>query len=170
MSDLLLRPWQMTDAAVLVEIANNSQVYKWLRDAFPVPYTYQDAVNWILHAGKHHPPESFAVVKNGVLTGSVGWVPGTDIYRKSCEIGYFIGEPYWGLGIATEAVYLLTQHISSLHAYNRIQAKIFMTNLSSARVLEKNGFTLEAVHQLAVFKNNQIMDEQVWVKIINQTI
>jgi [ribosomal protein S5]-alanine N-acetyltransferase len=170
MSDLLLRPWQMTDAAVLVEIANNSQVYKWLRDAFPSPYTYQDAVNWILHAGKHHPPESFAVVKNGVLTGSVGWVPGTDIYRKSCEIGYFIGEPYWGLGIATEAVYLLTQHISSLHTYNRIQAKIFMTNLSSARVLEKNGFTLEAVHQLAVFKNNQIMDEQVWVKIINQTI
>jgi len=170
MSDLLLRPWQMTDAAVLVEIANNPQVYKWLRDAFPAPYTYQDAVNWILHAGKHHPPESFAVVKNGVLTGSVGWVPGTDIYRKSCEIGYFIGEPYWGLGIATEAVYLLIQHISSLHTYNRIQAKIFMTNVSSARVLEKNGFTLEAVHQLAVFKNNQIMDEQVWVKIINQTI
>lgn len=170
MSDLLLRPWQMTDAAALVEIANNPHVYKWLRDAFPTPYTYQDAVNWILHAGKHHPPQSFAVVKNGVLVGSIGLVPGTDIYRKSCEIGYFIGEPFWGAGIATEAVKLISQHIGSLNQFNRIQAKIFTSNVSSARVLEKNGFILEATHRNAVYKNNQIIDEQVWVKLINESI
>lgn len=166
MNDLLLRPWQMTDAVPLVEIANNPRIYQWLRDAFPVPYTHQDAVNWILHAGKHHPPESFAVVRNGVLAGSIGFVPGTDVYKKTCEIGYFIGEPFWGLGIATTAVRLLTEHICSLQLYVRLQAKVFSNNEASFRVLEKNGFQHEATLKNSVFKNNQILDEQVWAKLI----
>ena len=165
MNELLLRPWQMSDAISLVEIANNPRIYKWLRDAFPVPYTHQDAVHWILHAGKNHPPESFAVVNKGTLVGSIGFVPGTDVYRKSCEIGYFIGEPYWGTGIATEALRLLTEHIFSLQIYVRIQAKVFSNNSRSVRVLEKNGFELEATLHNAVYKNNEILDEQVWVKI-----
>lgn len=165
MNDLLLRPWQMTDAVPLVEIANNPHVYQWLRDAFPTPYTHSDAVQWISHAGKQLPPENFAVESKGVLVGSIGFVPGTDIYSRSCEMGYFIGEAYWGLGIATEAVRLLTQYICTLPNMVRIQAKVFSGNLASTRVLEKNGFILEATHQQAVYKNNQLLDEQIWIKL-----
>ena len=170
MNDLLLRPWQMTDAVPLVEIANNPHVYQWLRDSFPTPYTHSDAVQWISHAGKQHPPENFAVESKGILVGSIGFVPGTDIYRQSCEMGYFIGEAYWGSGIATEAVRLLTQYICTLPNMVRIQAKVFSGNLASTRVLEKNGFILEATHQQAVYKNDQLLDEQIWVKLTQASV
>jgi RimJ/RimL family protein N-acetyltransferase len=80
-------------------------------------------------------------------------------------MGYFIGEAYWGSGIATEAVRLPTQYICTLPNMVRIQAKVFSDNYASARVLEKNGFILEGTHQQAVYKNNQLLNEQIWVKL-----
>jgi RimJ/RimL family protein N-acetyltransferase len=85
-------------------------------------------------------------------------------------MGYFIGEAYWGSGIATEAVRLLTQYICTLPNMVRIQAKVFSGNLASTRVLEKNGFILEATHQQAVYKNNQLLDEQIWIKLTQPSV
>jgi RimJ/RimL family protein N-acetyltransferase len=165
MNDLLLRPWQLSDAAALAAIANNPLIFQRVRDAFPSPYTHTDAIQWISTAAKKKPPESFAVEYKGELVGSIGFVPGTDVFRRSCELGYFIGEPYWGKGIATEAVKLLTAYIWSLDQFVRIHAHVFSNNIASAQVLAKNGFELEATHRKAAYKNNELLDDQVWVKL-----
>jgi len=164
MNDLLLRPWQMSDAAALAAIANNPKIYQRVRDAFPSPYTHSDAIQWISTANKKKPPESFVIEYQGELAGTIGYIPGADVYVKSCEIGYFIGEPYWGKGIATEAIRMLIEHIWSLQKYVRIEALVFSNNLASGRVLEKNGFVLESIREKAVFKNNELIDDHIWVK------
>lgn len=165
MNDLLLRPWQMSDAASLVEIANNPAIFQRVRDAFPSPYTHSDAVNWISSAAKIKPPESFAIEYQGQLAGTIGYIPGTDVYVKTCEIGYFIGERFWGKGIATESIRLLTEHIWSLQKYVRIHAFVFSNNPASERVLQKNGFILESTRTKAVYKNHELLDDRVWVKL-----
>jgi len=83
------------------------------------------------------------------------------------EIGYFIGENYWGKGIATAAVSQMLEAIKKNKEIVRIEAKIFGNNLRSARVLEKNNFVLEGTRKKAIFKNGVIADEEVWVHLVS---
>ncbi len=89
-----------------------------------------------------------------------------DVYAKTVEVGYFIGENYWGKGIASAAVALILEAIKKNKEIVRIEAKIFGGNGASARVLEKNNFVLEGIRKNAIFKNGVIADEQVWVYLI----
>lgn len=86
-------------------------------------------------------------------------VPGQDIYRRSAEIGYFIGEPYWNKGIVTTAVNLITEYGFKQLGIIRIHTGVFEYNTASMRVLEKCGFTKDAVFRKSVFKQNKIWDE-----------
>ncbi len=82
------------------------------------------------------------------------------------EIGYFIGEPYWGKGIATEAVRQLVEYIRGRFPVHRLFAGVFGHNTASMKVLQKNGFYLESIHRKALFKNNALLDEYVWVRLL----
>ncbi|MDQ6813173.1 MAG: GNAT family N-acetyltransferase, partial [Bacteroidota bacterium] len=138
------------------------------RDRFPHPYTVGNAVEWIAFSLGQKPIQNMAVTFDGKIAGSIGVVPKDDVYRKSIEIGYFIGEEYWGRGIATCAVSLLIDYIK-LHFFDvsRIYAEVFAHNKASMKVLEKNGFHLEGIREKAVVKNNVVMDDHVWVKFIS---
>ena len=68
---------------------------------------------------------------------------GTDVERVSAEIGYWLGEPFWGRGIATEALVALTDHAIATHGLTRVFAVPFAWNTASCRVLEKAGYVLE---------------------------
>jgi len=88
------------------------------------------------------------------------------VYRYTAEIGYWIGEPYWGKGIATIAVAQIVQQIRKQSPeIVRIYAEIFDHNIASMRVLEKNGFTLESTRKKSVVKNGVVMDDYVYVLI-----
>ena len=89
-----------------------------------------------------------------------------DVYRKSAEIGYFIGENFWGQGIATEAIGQLVGYIEKNFDLVRIYAEVFEYNKASMKVLEKNGFYLESIRKKAAIKNNIVINDFVWVKII----
>jgi [ribosomal protein S5]-alanine N-acetyltransferase len=80
------------------------------------------------------------------------------------ELAYWIAEPYWGQGIASEAVRLMTNYIFETFVINRIVAEVFECNKASMRVLEKNGFFLESVARKGILKNNLLMDNYYWVK------
>ena len=56
------------------------------------------------------------------------------------EIGYWIGEPYWGRGYATEAVRAVIDHLFSVTDLDSLAAGCRVTNLASRRVIEKCGF------------------------------
>ena len=163
---VFLRPWRKEDAAPLTTIANNKKIWLNVRDRFPHPYTVHDAIQWIGYNSDLKPVQNFAIIYKGDIAGSVGMLLKDDVYRKSVEVGYFIGEAFWGKGIATKAVELIIEYIQREFDMVRITAEVFEHNKASMRVLEKVGFHLESIRKKAVVKNNVIMDDHVWVKLL----
>lgn len=166
MNNITLRNWQKEDAQPLALIANNRKIWNNLRNQMPHPYTVMDAMQWIQKCRDEKPPKNFAIAYNSMLAGSIGFVPKDDVYKKTMEIGYFIGENFWGKGIATEAVSQLLEHIQQHFDVVRIYAEVFEHNKASMKVLLNNGFYLEGIRRKAVFKNNELMDDYVWVKLL----
>ena len=157
-----IRCWKKEDAAALTAIANNKKIWLNVRDRFPHPYTLDDAFQWIAYTSDQKPLQNFAVLSSNIIVGSVGVLLRDDVYRKSIEIGYFIGEPYWGKGIAPKAVELIIEYIQKQFDVVRIYAEVFEHNKASMRVLEKTGFHLESIRKKAVIKNNVLMDDYVF--------
>lgn len=164
MQQILLRPWQKQDAQELAAVANNRNIWNNVRDAMPSPYTVMDALRWIAHTAAQQPPLNFAIVCEGKIAGSIGCTTREDINRKTIEIGYFVGEPFWGRGVATEAVRQLLGYITVKLDVVRIEAHVFASNKASMRVLQKNGFYLESIHRKAALKNGVLTDDSIWVK------
>lgn len=160
-----VRQWRKTDADALVRHANNFNVAKNLRDRFPHPYTRKDAVAFLKHAVKAEDPSNLAIEVEGAVVGSVGYVPGRDIERYSAEIGYWLGEAYWGRGIASEALRLVTAHAFGEMRYLRLFALPFADNAASIRVLEKAGYTSEGVLRASSVKFGQPKDQIMFARI-----
>lgn len=162
---IILRPLQLADKSVLASLANNKNVSDKLRDYFPHPYSEQDAESFINLTKNESPQQSFGIVYNGQLCGVIGLIIQRDVYRLSGEVGYWIGEPFWGKGIATAAVQQITDYGFDKLNLTRVFAGVFEFNTASMRVLEKNGFENEAVFKQAVFKNGKIWNEHRYCKI-----
>ncbi len=158
----LLRPWQRGDEKSLIENANNKKIWNNLRDYFPHPYTQQDAESWISLQENAESLNNFAIEKEGLAVGGIGLVPGTDVYRKNAEIGYWLGEDYWGQGIVSEAVGLLVTYGFEELGFEKIYAGVFAPNIGSMRVLEKAGFVKEAILKKGVYKNGTFLDEHYY--------
>ena len=158
-----IRPWTSDDLSALVALADNVQIWNRLRNTFPHPYTRADGEAWLLMMQQMTPVVNFAIEYNGALAGGIGLILNGDVYVRSAEIGYWIGEPYWGQGIATEALRQMVHHTFTYSDIVRLYAEVFENNKASMRVLEKNGFYLEGVRRKAVFKNDQLMDDYIWV-------
>lgn len=166
--NILLRPWNMNDQVPLAAIANNFNIWQNLRDRLPHPYTLDHAQEWILITSSMHPILHFCIEVDGIVAGSIGIDPQRDIHRNNMEIGYFLGEEFWSQGIATKAVEQLLQYIQKTFPHiTRIYAPVFERNKASMRVLEKNGFHLESIMKKSAIKNNVVLDEHLWVKLLN---
>lgn len=168
MSDVILRPWKREDAQQLASIANNRNIWINVRDRFPHPYTVMDAMQWIEQQKKEAITHNFCIEHINKVAGGIGIIPKDDVYRKTVEIGYFVGEAFWGKGIATKAVQVLVEHIERTFDVVRIFAEVFEHNKASMTVLRKNGFYLEGIRRKSVIKDGVIMDDYVWVKLINK--
>lgn len=160
-----LRPWQKKDRFVLAELANNIRIWNNVRDRLPHPYTIRHASAFIKYCSKQDPPYVLAVEVDGQLAGCIGLELQDDISRISAELGYWIGESYWGRGVATEAVkQMLKYTFKAYPVLSRIYAKVFEYNIASMKVLERSGFHLESIQERSAIKNNKIIDEHIWVK------
>jgi len=163
-----LRQIQKEDANALVSLANNTKIALNLRDGFPSPYTLDDAMKFIDDAHSVQPTTRFCIEKNGVYVGNIGLHPQDDIYRMNAEIGYFIGEPFWGQGIATQAVKMMTVYGFDQLNIHRIFAGVFSFNEASKKVLINAGFTFEGVSKDAIFKEGLFYDEFRYAKLSDQ--
>ncbi len=161
----IIRSWRPGDEASLVRHANNRNVWRNLRDEFPHPYTPADAAEWIRKATGASPETAFAIAVDGAAVGGIGLRLGHDVYRRSAEIGYWLGEAYWGRGIATEAVHAMTDYGFARFDLARLWAGVFESNPASTRVLEKAGYELEARLRQSVTKDGQTMDELLYAII-----
>jgi RimJ/RimL family protein N-acetyltransferase len=160
-----LRDWALDDVESLVRHANNPRIAALMRDGFPSPYTREDAQRFIRMATGPTTNLFLAIDINGEAIGGIGIHPLDDIKRKTAEIGYWISESLWGKGIVTDAVDLLVPVAFKQYDIVRLQAGIFSNNPASMRVLEKCGFTREAVHVNAIFKNGVLLDEIMYARL-----
>jgi ribosomal-protein-alanine N-acetyltransferase len=78
-------------------------------------------------------------------------------------IGYFLAEPYWGKGIAAQAIQLVVKYLFETAEVNRIQAEVMPFNERSKRVLLKNGFTKEGtLRQAHVWSGKGLVDLEIY--------
>ena len=165
MSDALafiLRPFRKADAAALAKYANNAKIADNLRDGFPHPYRLKDAEAFIAKMCSSDPVNVFAIVIHDEVTGGIGLHQQTDIYRKNMELGYWLAEKYWGNGIISRAIPEIVAYGFQTFDINRIYACPYGSNLASQRVLEKNGFILEARIHDNLIKNDRYEDELIY--------
>jgi ribosomal-protein-alanine N-acetyltransferase len=156
----LLRPYRDGDQADLVRLANNPNVAAHLRDMFPQPYTWTDAENWVRRATRERPVRNLAICHADQFVGGIGLMAGTDIHRVSAEVGYWLGEPYWGRGLATAALVELTQYaFGSFSELNRLFAYVDEQHVASIRVLEKARFRREGHLLGAAIKHGQLRNQ-----------
>jgi [ribosomal protein S5]-alanine N-acetyltransferase len=163
--DIIIRRFKNSDIKKLARLVNNKKIWDNLRDYVPYPYTVQDAEDYIKMCMAEEPQSTFAVQYKGELAGSIGLVPKKDVYRLSAELGYWIGEPFWGKGIATTSVKLIVNYGFKNLGLVRIYSGVFDFNKASCRVLEKSGFILEGTLKKSVIKNKNICDEYRYAKI-----
>lgn len=160
-----LRKYQIEYVEEFAKYRNNPNISQNGFDRTPNPYTVKDASELFeKHIGKL-PAERFLIFEEDQLCGEIGIWLSEDIYRLNAELGYFIAEPFWGKGIATEAISLMTEYAFTNFNIIRIVAGVFEHNKASMKALEKNGYILESIHKKAVIKNDTILDDYIWVKL-----
>jgi len=133
-----------------------------LRDRFPYPYTVRDARNWLDVVVDQRLETNFAIDVGGEVVGGIGFTPQDDVARRSAEIGYWLGEQFWGRGIATEALVAVTEYAFATFDLCRLYAHVFDWNGASARVLEKAGYVFEGRLKKSVTKDGQTIDQLMY--------
>jgi RimJ/RimL family protein N-acetyltransferase len=157
-----VRTYRMADAADLARHGTDRRVWLGLRDRFPHPFTQADGEEYIGRMLEQATPTAFAIVVDDEPVGGISLHVGTDIERITAELGYWIGTDYWGRGITTVAVKLVTRYAFDGLGLERVFAVPFVHNLASARVLEKAGYTREAVMRKSALKDGKVLDQYLY--------
>jgi [ribosomal protein S5]-alanine N-acetyltransferase len=158
-----LRPCREGDQAEIVGHANNPRVAAHLRDRFPQPYTWKDADEWIARMAGQSPVTNFAITVEDRFVGGIGLLLGSDIHRISAEVGYWLGESYWGRGIASCALGGITRYaFATFQELNRVFAYVEEDHLASIGVLEKNHFRREGHLLGAAIKDRRVLNQFIY--------
>lgn len=161
----VLRPWRQADKPDLLRLANNRRVWRNMTHTFPHPYTEADADLWLQIAA--HPGASIqlAIALDDRAIGGIGAIAGEGVYAATAQFGYWLGEPWWGRGIASAAASALAGRIGSERLFARLEAQVFSWNPASMRVLEKAGFAREAVLRCGATKDGQLIDTVLYARV-----
>ena len=167
--DFILRAWRREDAADVLRYANNDKIARNLRDVFPFPYILTDAQEFVNSCveGDEEKQLCRAIEVDGHAVGSIGLFLGSDVYRMTAELGYWLAEEYWDRGIMTEAVKRICREgAERWDDLVRIYAEPFDYNTASRRVLEKAGFTLEGIMRCGACKRGRIFDYCMYALLV----
>jgi len=165
LASCLVRSWSWQDRDSIVHHANNRNVWINLRDRFPYPYTRKDSQIWLDCVVGLKPETNFAIAVADEAVGGIGFSIQPDVGIRSAEIGYWLGEEYWGRGIATDALIAVTDHAFEKFDLCRLYAHVFAWNEASARVLQKAGYSLEGRLRKSVTKDGQTIDQLMYAKV-----
>lgn len=136
-SAVSLRPYQLDDADRLAVLLNDPDVTA-MTASIPYPYARSDAEAFLSNARNDAGRiVGRAILLHGDLVGGVGLGPRPNGRE---EIGYWVGKPYWGQGIATRAVALFLDVLRGLGVNGPLHAQTVRTNEASQKVLLSNGF------------------------------
>src|SRR5690606_8731650 len=157
-------PGWMEDRDRRVESANDESVSRGRRGRFPYPYARADGGAWVARA-VDEAERAWALQIDARAVGGVSLHPGTDVYRHSAELGYWIAQRYWNCGIMTRVLARFVPEAMRMFDLYRLHADVYESNPASMRVLEKCGFVHEGVHKSAVMKRGRLLDVHVYARI-----
>ena len=159
-----VRSWRAEDLPSIVQQANNREVARQLRDRFPHPYEPAHALGFLQWVGQQPVETVWAIALEDTPVGGIGLQLGQDIERVSAEIGYWLGQDYWGRGLATAALRAVTDYAFARFELTRIFAVPFAANGASIRVLEKAGYRLEGQLRRSAIKDGVICDQRLYAR------
>jgi RimJ/RimL family protein N-acetyltransferase len=141
---LILRPWQEADAESLYAYAKDPDI--GLPAGWPPHKSVEDSrevIRYVLSA-----PQTYAVcLEDGSPIGSIGLKlkGSTDMTEREdeCELGYWIGKPFWGQGLIPEAAEELLRHAFEELGMRAVWCGYYEGNVKSRRVQEKLGFVYQ---------------------------
>ena len=165
--EISTREWRINDKAAIADNLNNLNVLNNLRDGLPYPYTEQDAEEFIramLSSDKNN-TFAFAITLDDKVIGSIGVFRQDNIHFHTAEMGYYIGEAYWGNGYATSAIKQVCRYVFEHTDIIRIFAEPFSHNIASCRALEKAGFIYEGTLRSNAVKCGNIVDMKMYALI-----
>ncbi len=165
--EIKIRRWKIEDKSELAEVLNNRNILNNLRDGVPYPYTENDAADFINAMLSADPDKTFAfaITLDDKVIGSIGIFRQENIHYRTAELGYYIGEKYWGNGYMTEAVKQACGFVFENSDIIRIYAEPFAYNTGSCRVLEKAGFVYEGTLRSNAYKNGNIIDMKMYALV-----
>jgi RimJ/RimL family protein N-acetyltransferase len=139
-SRLVMRAPAKRDLDGVVKLANNIRVAE-MTATIPHPYTRKDAESWLekVSSGRGYSLVLYAKAEKRTLVGVAGF--GHRGEESNPEIGYWIGEPFWRQGFATEASRALIDHAFTETEIDALSASCRVQNDASRRVIEKCGFS-----------------------------
>ena len=161
-----IRNWAPGDVEPLAGLADNRNVWRNLTDRFPNPYAKKDAKVWIKGVTRQIPCAHFAIEADGRLAGGIGIMPQADLRKGTAELGYWLGEPFWGRGLMTGAVGVFAGFALKEFKLRRLYALVLDWNPASMRVLEKSGFRLEGRLSHSALKDGVVVDELLYAKVV----
>ncbi|MDY4526987.1 MAG: GNAT family N-acetyltransferase [Parabacteroides sp.] len=137
-----MRRWKESDAETLFKYASDPDVGP--RAGWPVHQSVEESREVIRKFFLND--STWAIVLNeteepigciGYFTHDKSNIP---IGEQDCEIGYWVGKPYWNQGICTEALQLMLDYCVNVMHFGQIWLDYFTGNSASGRVMEKCGF------------------------------
>jgi RimJ/RimL family protein N-acetyltransferase len=160
-----LRAWRASDAESLAQHANNERVWRNMSEAFPHPYTLEAARHWVARGHIDFGGDNWAIGLDDGAVGGCGLHQGTGGERCNVEIGYWLGEPYWGRGVVTQVARVLAEQAFARPEVSRVFAAVHADNPASMRVLQKNGFFREAELRQSAIKAGRVIDRVQWARL-----
>lgn len=157
--------WRDDHVQALPALANNPRVAANMAERFPSPYTLQDAQRWVatVSAPLLDPNRpAWAIEADGQLAGGIGLRRLSGAASHCGVISYWLGEAFWGQGIATAALRQALSHGIDTMGLVRVETTVFSWNVASARVLTKCGFEHEGTLRKSFNKLGALVDRDVF--------
>ena len=157
---LLLRLFQPSDADAVAGLCNNYNIYNNTL-YLPYPYAASDALSWIAHHLENFESDKsyeFAITDkaNGAIYGAIALSSNRTFQHG--EMAYWIGEEFWGRGIATEAAEAILHFAFGEKHYHKVFARYFASNPASGKVMQKLGMIREGIFMDHVKKDGRYED------------
>jgi [ribosomal protein S5]-alanine N-acetyltransferase len=159
-----LRPWRASDAAALAQHANDTEVWRWMSDSFPHPYTPEIAQHWCTRGHIDFGGDNWAIALDDAALGGCGIHQGEGQFCCNAEIGWWLARPHWGRGVVSRVAALLVQRAFGNPAITRVFAPIHAGNARSMAVASKAGLSLEGVQRQSAMKAGRPVDRHVFAR------
>ena len=180
---LVLRAPHIEDVDAIARLADNIRVAEML-SRMPHPYTKDHAVDFVRRANAGEIGKcvyAITLAQSGTFVGCCGinYRRSNDDHaiagKEQLEIGYWLGEPHWGKGYATEAAHALVDLVFRATQVEKLYASCRVSNIASRRVLYKSGFQytntgmMDSINAGNVPVERYMLDRRTWIGLRSWT-